>query len=402
MTKRIAYIHLAGGAHAPTLFTGPNITDLHPAAINLKQLAERGMVHAVLCTGPENPNSSHEDMTRIQQDRGNFLTGELGEGWGDYSLAATFPPTPLMAVTVQDTVVMPVLKGGRASTMALATNLTVSDGFGIEGMIAAANMSVDLPIYWKTVYQSNLSVMAAASGINLSYGSLGQTMGEVLVENPDIKMVTGISGGFDTHTDHEARFASSFTRFDAALGEFARICGWLEMPDGEANRLPYPIIDEVDNLADDVLMIVTTEFSRDNIRTSAGGYSHGRGGFTLVIGRSVKGGFTNTLPSLEFEPHRLDAGRNLPVEIPTERVILSLLQDAGWKSEGVFTKAYEPLPGIFLPRAEPDPLPEAGYQHPQEQEPEPKPENDPQQFTEVSLLMEINTKLEAIHALMLR
>ncbi|MBC7284489.1 DUF1501 domain-containing protein [Hoeflea sp.] len=389
MTKRIAHIHLGGGAHAASLFPGAengqdDITQIHPSAPNLKALVDRGLVHAIMCTGPENPTASHFEMSRIIQDRGNFITGETGEGWGDYALAATFPGLPLAGVTVHNNVLMRVLQGGRSSCIALAANMIITEGFNIDAMIQAATVADDLDEYWRDIYVTNMGAAAEAGAIDLNFAALGQSMAEVLAENPDIKMVTGEVVGFDTHNNHNQQFAGAIGRFDASLGELARSCGWLDMPDGDM-ALPYPLLDP----EDEVLLIVTTEFSRDYIWTSGDGLSHGRGGFTMIIGRGVKPGFTGSLPSPSYQVERmLGNGRTLPIDYPTERVILGFLQAADWQTEGLFTKDYAPLEGMFLTDGEPVPVPE-----PLEPVPEPEPAK-----TDHDLLVGIDARLSALDA----
>jgi len=342
---RLVHIHLAGGAHLPSLLNSQNVADLHPAATNLHILAEAGLVHIVQCAGPLLPNGSHFNMTRGQQDIGDFITGLTGEGWGDAALAKTFPDaTGLLGVAVGDTVLPRVLQGGKAGCVALRQNFT--DPSDPSALIQEATAADDLPDYWRDILIKSYGLMGELVGLNLEFGSLGRTIAEVFAENATVRMVSAVSGGFDTHTDHAKQFATSLSIFDATLGEYARAEGWLPMPDPMGSAIDGPHLDG------DSLVIVTTDFSRDLISTSGDGYSHGRGGFVLLIGPAVVGGLTGTMPSLTFEPERLLEGsgepRFLPVDYPTPNVVLGALEAIGWETDGLFLNPdYAPLRSPF-------------------------------------------------------
>lgn len=351
----IGIIQAAGGLHAPALFLNDNnITELHPSAPNLQMLAELGYLHAVLCTGPLNPSGSHFDMIRIQEDLEiDLQKAQAGIGWANkamYLTNSTLASKNIVGVMVQRSVLPRVLQGPYSKCIAMNSNLPGVENNTLDMLHDDALTTEELTPFWRDLYVNELSVAAEATGFDLNFNSIGNTMAEVLKEQPNVKCVYGISGGFDNHTDFDRQFSIALSSLDNEIGQWSRAMGLLPMPSGMANSITTPMLGDVDDPAEPILMVLT-DFSRDMVFTSAQGLSHGRGGVVLIIGRNVKPGFTNGPVPRENDPRLITTangfGRFLPVITPTSDVVATVLKEAGWAYEDVFNTEPNIISGIF-------------------------------------------------------
>lgn len=366
MTDRIAYILATGGMHGPALFPGLNAGSslpwdtVHAAAPSLKALLDHPQIGVcvLLNTGNIGAEGSHFQNIRARQDRGTYAALS-GQGHGDKALASTFPQDTITGVTVGDSIQQRILEGGSAKTYAIAANSASVNGNVFAALIDQAALMADLPEFQRDIYVNEMAAIGQAAGFDLGFAGKGQAMAEMLAENPGVKMVTAWSTGFDNHTDFKNQFARALGQLDATIGGFAENVGWLSPGDPMGTQMTTRGIDTLDNAEDDVILVIDSEFSRDLNLSTGGGYSHGRGGVTIVIGRRVKQGVVgNLMPTLTQDTERCifvgDSPRFLPIEIPTPAIWLAIYRHAGWDTTGLFSQPYTPVEGIFL-----DPLPAA-------------------------------------------
>lgn len=408
MTDRIAYMFATGGMHGPALFPGLNAGSLlpwdtlHPSAPSLRALLDSPDVGVcvLLNTGNIGAEGSHFQNIRARQDRGTYAA-LTGQGHGDKALANTFAQDTITAVTVGDSIQQRILEGGAAKTYAVSVNSAATDAQAFAALIEQAGKMDDLPEFQRDIYVNEMSAIGQAAGFNLGFAGKGQAMAEMLAENPAVKMVTGWSTGFDNHTDFKNQFARALGQLDTMIGAFAQGVGWLSPGDPMGTQFTGRTVDTLDDTNDDVILVIDSEFSRDINLTSGGGYSHGRGGLTIVIGRRVKQGFVGQkMPTLEHDTERCifvgDSPRFLPIEIPTPAIWLAIYRYAGWNTTGLFSQPYTPVEGIFL-----DPLPAAKglewevIEGAQPYNPDPTPEPPMELTPAEKLIADIKALIEA-------
>ena len=94
---------------------------------------------------------------------------------------------------------------------------------------------------------------------------------ELLAADVGTQMVVVSSGGFDTHANQLPQHADLLQDLAAGIDSFFAAM-------------------QTAQLADDVLLVVTSEFGRRAAENGSGGCDHGAGGLSLAVGRGVRGG----------------------------------------------------------------------------------------------------------------
>jgi uncharacterized protein (DUF1501 family) len=128
--------------------------------------------------------------------------------------------------------------------------------------------------------------------------------------------------GFDTHADQRDLHAQCLHVVDRALFEFSR----------DLERM---------GRAEDVAIVVFSEFGRRPRENVGAGTDHGTAGPVLVIGPRVKSGLLGVAPSLQD----FDAGGNLRMTTDFRRVYASVIE--GWlgmeDAAAILGESFEPL-----------------------------------------------------------
>lgn len=342
--KRLSILYADGGMHGPMpgLLQGPGVADLHPAAVNLKALAELGHVRLICNTGYRDPVGSHFQSEEMLGERGMDIRSKTAQGWLAYALGQKYPDaTDLLALNVTRATLPRYFDGGFIPAGAAAQDLATPSPEIMLALELAASVADDLDSRMKALYLEQHSIMSQLGQIRLEAKNQGARMVEAFSEIPSLQVAYAVSGGFDQHKDFHSRFAAALTEWDACVGAWARGVGLLPAIDGE-------ILIEGEHL-----LLCTTEFCRSQQMTSAFGLSHGRGGMAILVGKDVVGGITGSFPMIgtpDGEARLLPGSgvkQFLPVEVHHARVGAAVLGWMGLSHEGVWAEEVSPLPGVL-------------------------------------------------------
>jgi uncharacterized protein (DUF1501 family) len=272
-----------GGAHPSSMF------GLHPAAARISALYDQGKVAIVNSAGLLVDTRSHFDA-QAYMEAGVEDTTLSTTGWAGRWLAATASSSdhPLRSVAIGDA--LPAsLRGGDAVAASGFGSLSLFS-WGPSAALVTANTT---DLYGRSGVHPLLTAWAQPTIDTIAnIATLGST--DRPATFPDTQLGNNlwpiarlIEAGFpvevahadmdswDTHdamgsaTDSGARMYGQVSELDTALGAF---------------------FDRIGSAADQVTVVVVTEFGRRTYENSSGGVDHGRGFPLLVIGGGVNGG----------------------------------------------------------------------------------------------------------------
>lgn len=274
----------------------------HPTAAPLKEMYDRGMVAVVQGIGYPNSSRSHfraMDIWHTCEPEKVATEGWLGKAIRDLDPSGE---NPLTGVHI-----------GRALPRAMAapgvpvTSVSNLDNYGLlTGITDVEQRNAALSIFQR------IYTPAVGSGMVMDY--LAQTGNDVLrgaerlkeaparysssVEYPDNPIAKNLrdvarvhladlgsrilytaQGGYDTHANQGPTHPKLLGELSSAISAF--------FADLEAH-----------DAADNVVMLVFTEFGR-RIRDNGSGTDHGSGGGAFLVGKPVQGGLYAEYPSLE-------------------------------------------------------------------------------------------------------
>jgi uncharacterized protein (DUF1501 family) len=272
-----------------------------PHAAPLKQLYDRGRVAVIQGVGYENSSRSHfRSMDIWHTCEPNTVATE---GWLGKVVRALDPgkSNPVTAVSI-----------GRGLPRALSarevpvTSVADLDSYGLMSGFSAADQRNEALDLFKRIYSPAVGTAAvtdylARTGLDVIRGAEMLKQAPALykssveyADNPIAKSLRDLArihlaglgtrilyaqhGGYDTHANEAPTHPKLMTDLSRAIADFFQ-----DLEDHGA--------------ADDVVMLVFTEFGR-RVQDNGSGTDHGAGGGAFLIGNRVKGGLYSRYPSL--------------------------------------------------------------------------------------------------------
>jgi uncharacterized protein (DUF1501 family) len=329
---------------------------LHPSAVGLKKLYDKGEMSVAQNIGYPNPNRSHFRATDIWNSGSDAAT-VLEEGWAGRFLKTRYPDFPItfpkhpMAVQLgsvesllfqsdqggfstvfEDPNLFYQLVSGTPSDTDLPPDALAGDELGFLKQIAAASLQ----------YAGVIRDGATKGKNTVTYPStnLGRQFGIVS------KLITGglttpvyllNIGGFDTHSNQLTQHANLWKTISDAVTTFQLDMG---------NQ----------NLTDYINIMTFSEFGRRVNQNGTAGTDHGTAAPMLFIGKTVRGGMIGANPNFKA----LDSNGDLKFNYDYRQVYSTVLRDHlgldNVRTQSIFNTTFERLP-IF--KNSPDALPEA-------------------------------------------
>ncbi|MDQ1364264.1 MAG: hypothetical protein QOE57_306 [Acidimicrobiaceae bacterium] len=158
--------------------------------------------------------------------------------------------------------------GSLSSTMLAAAKQNIADSFATESVVAASQ---------------NASIGASFSG---NFGRQMANAAMLIQAGFPSQTYVASFGGFDTHGSEAWTQADLLTQLDGALNHFFSIVG-------------------AGPRAQDVFVMVTSEFGRQHTANASAGCDHGQAGVNIILGGGVAGGLYGQAP-LTDPTHRLN------------------------------------------------------------------------------------------------
>lgn len=298
---------------------------LNPSLAPLHSFYKEGRLAVIHGVGSVDTNRSHFEQQEYLElgTPGNKRTRD---GWLNRALAMmeSNDGSPFRAVAT--TPALPRALYGEEAALAIPDLATFGMKVpGADGVVTAARGGLE------SLYQSASGSLLGSAGTKgfsamkmlaeVSTGSSGPANGAIY---PDkfpigenlrqiakiIKSDVGLTiawaeapnGDWDNHTNHSGMFNFQSIRLAQSLEAFYADLG---------------------NLADDVVVLVMTEFGRTVAENGSGGTDHGRATCYFLLGREVAGGRVyGNIPILD--PDALDDGRDLPVTTDFRAVLAEI------------------------------------------------------------------------------
>ena len=289
-TLGIAEDKLLKSASAPDI-------GFHPSLTGVQTLFNEGKVAIIQNAGYPKPNRSHFKSMEIWQSaspESNMKYGWIGRHFDGQS--ATGPLNPVVAVGLSTDKPL-ALSGKTASIPCFASLTDIQSMVGdpdaermlrqIQGMDAMEGSGT------RVVQQASKAALDAMALLSKqlsnyapkeSYGTdpFGQgfkQISQLVATSPATRVVYFSVGGFDTH----ARQAETHERLLKNFGD---------------GVLAFQREMESVGKADNVLVLVFSEFGRRSYENASGGTDHGAAAPMFLIGKNVKGGLHGPVPNL--------------------------------------------------------------------------------------------------------
>lgn len=270
---------------------------LHPALGGLNELYQQKKVAILQNVGYPNPNRSHFKSADIWQTASPDST--LRYGWiGRHfdNQMSVGPLNPVVAIGLSTDKPM-ALTAQKASVPCFASLADIENMVGdpdAEKMLRqiqgpAAPMGSDL----RVVQQANETALDAMSMLHSQlktftpkqeYGKDAFAQGfkqisQIIATSPETRVIYFQTGGFDTHANQLNTHEKLLTYFGNALNSFQK---------------------EIEGIgkADNVLVMVFSEFGRRSYENASSGTDHGAAAPMFLIGSRVKGGLHGPVPNL--------------------------------------------------------------------------------------------------------
>ncbi len=270
---------------------------LHPSLGGMKTLYDEGKVAIVQNVGYPEPNRSHfksMDIWHTASPEGTFSTGWLGRHF-DLQLQSK-PLNPVVALGLSTEKPL-ALNAKNASVPCFASLADIQQLVGdpdaerrlrqIQGDAAASGSAI------RAVQDASKTALDAMSELEKRLGTYApkekygtdafgrgfQQISHLIGASPATKLVYFSAGGFDTHARQPDAHANLLKGLGDGLLAFQR-----EM--------------EALGKADQVLVLVFSEFGRRVHENNSMGTDHGAAAPMFLVGRGVKGGIHGNLPNL--------------------------------------------------------------------------------------------------------
>jgi uncharacterized protein (DUF1501 family) len=273
---------------------------LHPAAPGLAELFKAGKLAIVQGVGYPNPDRSHFRSAEIWHT-GSTAPTAPSAGWLgrilDHQLVpnderlrglslADYLPIALQAEKVAVPVITQLEQAAGADSpqqkllrQLSTTPATAEEPIGyLRRQAAAAYFAVEQLRKKSASFQSNVEYP----------GDLGKQLrraAEIISADLGIRLLYVSQAGYDTHRDQSTEHPKILGELSGALAAFQK--------DLEDHKM-----------ADNVLVLVISEFGRRVQENASGGTDHGAGSCLFLLGTRIKGGLAGSYPSLE----KLDEG----------------------------------------------------------------------------------------------
>ena len=266
------------------IVTLAGLTDagLHPGLGGLARFWDAGQLAIIRGIGFDVPNRSHF----VSMDRWWRADQLARPGWlGRVLDGLAAEPPPLFATALGGGA--PLLNGSRTQPTVIAspTSFRWVD-FEPAWLTAMGGEGTDLAGMARHAFQRTVGAVGdfaaitggAATADELPTREGGATIvdglsvaAQLLAADAGTQLVAVSAGGFDTHANQVAEQAVLLEDLATGVDAF------------------FDAI-EAAGLADDVLVVVTSEFGRRAAENGSGGCDHGAGGLSLAVGRGVRGG----------------------------------------------------------------------------------------------------------------
>ncbi len=313
----------------------------HPGFIGAERLFKDGKMAVIHGCSYPNPNFSHFKSMEFWHT--GVPNGAESLGWLGRTMDTLEPePVDNLIVNISPSMKLAVQSNVHAPIVFNAPNRFVRDGLSADEEQALAEV-VDVPGTKNETLQflRGISRTAAVSSKQVrtacSEYRTQTNFGLYMNLRTDLRNVSAlIAGGFptrvyytalagwDTHSNQLAGRGQLMSNLDDGLSGF---------------------MDEMQRIgrADDVAILVFTEFGRRAEENSSGGTDHGTAAPMFLIGKNIKGGFYSEHPSLTD----LDAG-NLKMTTDFRRVYATVIKEwLGYEApEKVLKAQYETFPVV--------------------------------------------------------
>jgi uncharacterized protein (DUF1501 family) len=259
---------------------------LHPALSPLASLYQAGHLAFVPAAGSPDPSRSHFDQQDLV-DRGAAFDPTLTTGWLARHLAALPRDSgALRAITVVPA--LPLLMAGDSSAIAVASveDLALRQPMG-KSLTPEALLALNAGSLLDSSARVALAQMATAderkptsyrpqNGVayeSHSWSAQLRQIAELVRADVGLEAAVVETGGWDLHQAMGGTAAGAMrdqlTHLASALSAFAA---------------------DTADIADQVTVVVLSEFGRRLAQNGCGGTDHGHGGLMMVLGGGIKGG----------------------------------------------------------------------------------------------------------------
>ena len=261
---------------------GVDDAGLHPSLAGLLPSWDAGELAIIRGIGFEEPNRSHF----VSMDRW-WRADELTQpGWlGRVLDGLPDEPSPLFAAALGGGA--PLLNGRDVQPTVLANAGSFRwvgmepawvDAMGGEGddLVGMARHALRRTVQAVEEFAALTGGSATSDELPTREGGATITEGlevaaQMLTSDVGTQLVVVSAGGFDTHAGQQAVHAELLADLGDGIAAFTAAI-------------------EAAGMADEVLLVVTSEFGRRAAENGSGGCDHGAGGLSLAVGRGVRGG----------------------------------------------------------------------------------------------------------------
>lgn len=329
---------------------------LHPSAVGLKKLYDKGQVSIAQNIGYPSPNRSHFRATDIW-NTGSDASTVLEEGWAGRFLKTRYPNFPIalaqhpMAVQLgsvesllfqsdqggfstvfEDPNLFYQLVNGTTSDKDVPPATLAGDELGFLKQIAAASLQY-AGVIQNGANKGKNTVTYPTTNLGRQFGIVSKLISGGL-ETPVYLLNIG---GFDTHANQLTQHANLWKTISDAVTSFQ-----MDMDN--------------QNLSDYVSIMTYSEFGRRVNQNGTAGTDHGTAAPMFFIGKTVRGGLIGPNPNLKA----LDNNGDLKFTYDYRQVYSTVLRDHlgldNVRTQQIFKTTFERLP---IYRNSPEALPEA-------------------------------------------
>ena len=311
---------------------------LHPSLKNIARRFQAGEVGILMDVGYPMMSKSHFVATQIWQ-RGDPTERQLTGAFGRLADVVDDQGHPLAFCGCGYNTVPGLMRGATPRTAVVPTN-TASYGFkgGIDQALATLWKAGvpgpygDLLTQFMAVARGTATQVKNATALyqpqgdyagvanNLVFPSknnLAQNLrvaASLIKGGAQLSVFTTTLGGYDDHSDEQARQSALHALFDTAVNAFL---------DDTAAAGKFPTV------------AIYSEFGRSIAVNNNAGTDHGAASPMIIVGRNVKGGIYGAKPNL--------AGYDVPFQIDFRQMYASLIQHLGVDPK-VVLGSFAPIP----------------------------------------------------------
>jgi uncharacterized protein (DUF1501 family) len=275
-----------------------NDLGFHPALTGLAELYQQKKVAVIQGVGYPNANRSHfksMDIWHSASPDGTMKYGWIGRHFDQQMTLGPLNPVVALGLSTDKPL---ALTAHNASIPCFASLVDIQAMVGdpdsekmlrqIQGMDAMEGSPT------RVVQQANKTALDAMallskqlSGFapkqtyaNDAFGNGFKQMAQLVATSPATRVIYFSTGGFDTHARQAETQEKLLGSFGNALNSFQK-----EM--------------EAIGKADNVMVLVFSEFGRRSFENASGGTDHGAAAPMFLVGKSVKGGVYGSLPNFD-------------------------------------------------------------------------------------------------------